>query len=209
VLTGPVGGSGDQPLLDGEHLGVDQRRSSTARSATTLTARSARNRSASPSRSVRVAPVRPAPRATRTSWRPKVDAVAVNPSGPASRANSRPATVADTVHSRSRSAVRPVTRPIRLSASCPRPAASARHRSYKVSSASCSLAFLVAWTAHLTSLGVRTRPSATSRSMAWSIWSVCFENPQTRSSGIPFSSRLPWRSAAVHSTPSVRTSARW
>ena len=72
---------------------MDQRRSSRARSATTLTARSAKNRSASSSSSVRPAPARPAPRATRTSGRAKVDAVAVSPSGPASRSNSRPASL--------------------------------------------------------------------------------------------------------------------
>jgi hypothetical protein len=32
---------------------------------------------------------------------------------------------------------------------------------------------------------------------------------RTSPSGTPTSSRLPWRSAAVHSTPSVRTSSRW
>ena len=76
--------------------GVDQRRSSRVRSATTLTARSAKNRSTSASSSVRPAPARPAPRATRTSGRENVDAVAVSPSGPVSRSNSRPVTAADT-----------------------------------------------------------------------------------------------------------------
>jgi hypothetical protein len=86
LFARPAGGAGDQPLLDGEEVGgVDQRRSSRARSATTLTARSARNRSASSSSSVRVAPARPAPRANRMSGRVKVDAAAVNPSGPASQ----------------------------------------------------------------------------------------------------------------------------
>jgi hypothetical protein len=88
LLASPFGGGRDQPLFDPSSSGVDQRRSSSARSATTLTARSAKNRSASASSSVRPAPARPAPRATRTSGRAKVDAVAVSPSGPASRSNS-------------------------------------------------------------------------------------------------------------------------
>jgi hypothetical protein len=42
-LTRPAGGGDlDQPLLDGEQAGMDQRCSSRVRSATTLTARSAR-----------------------------------------------------------------------------------------------------------------------------------------------------------------------
>jgi hypothetical protein len=43
---------------------------------------------ANPSSSARRAPASPAPMATKTSCRAKVDAVAVNPSGPASRSNS-------------------------------------------------------------------------------------------------------------------------
>jgi hypothetical protein len=49
---------------------------------------------------------------------------------------------------------------------------SVRHRPYKVSAASWSLALRVAWTAHLTSRGVRSRPEASSRSTSRSIWSV-------------------------------------
>jgi hypothetical protein len=41
---------------------------------------------------------------------------------------------------------------------------------------SCSLGFLVAWTAHLTSRGVRSPPSAPSRSSSASIWPVRLEN---------------------------------
>ncbi|HET7518412.1 MAG TPA: hypothetical protein VFN05_12085, partial [Actinomycetes bacterium] len=66
LLIRPAGGRGNQPLLDGQQVGVDQRRSSIARSGTTLTARSAKNRSASASSSLRPVPARPAPRATRT-----------------------------------------------------------------------------------------------------------------------------------------------
>jgi hypothetical protein len=128
LLPRPAIGALDQPLLDRQQVGVDQRRSSSARSATTLTARSAKNRSASASSSVRPAPNRPTPRATRTSGRAKVDAVAVNPSGPASRSNSRPATAVDTVWSWSRLGVRPVTPRTRASGSTPRSAASVRHR---------------------------------------------------------------------------------
>jgi hypothetical protein len=35
------------------------------------------------------------------------------------------------------------------------------------------------------------------------------EKTRSRSSGRPWSSRLPCRSATVHSTRSVRTSCRW
>jgi hypothetical protein len=115
----------------------------------------------------------------------------------------------DTVWSWTRLAVRPVTSRTRMSGSCPRSAASARQRSYKVSGASCCLGLRVAWTVHLTSRGVRSRPSASSRSSSASIWSVRLEKLRTSSSGIPWSSRLPWVSAGVHSTPSVRTSSRW
>jgi hypothetical protein len=187
--------------------GVDQRRSSSARSATTATARSARNRSASSSSWTRVAPASSPPRAAITSWRAKVDACAVNPAGPASRSNASATGRSDRPCSRSR--VRPVTWLTRASASTPRSAASARQRSYSVSGRSCCLVLRVAWTAHCTSLGVRDRPAASSRSTSRSIWSLRLENARTRSSGIPWSSRLPCRSAAVHSTPSVRTSSRW
>ena len=54
----------------------------------------------------------------------KVDAFAVNPSGPASRSNSRPTTSADTVQSWSRLGVRPVTVLIKVSGSTARSAAS-------------------------------------------------------------------------------------
>ena len=68
-----------------------------------------------------------------------------------------------------------------------------RQRSYRVSGVSCCLGLRVAWTAHLTSRGVRSRPSATSRSSSASIWPVRLEKPRTSASGIPWSSRLPWR----------------
>jgi hypothetical protein len=191
LLPRPAGGTRDQPVLDGQQVGVDQRRSSSARSATTLTARSAKNRSVSSSSSVRAAPARLAPRATRTSGRAKVDACSVSPSGLASRSNNWPVTSSDTVRSWPRLAVRPVTARTRLSASCPRSAASARHRPYRVSGVSYSFGFLVAWTAHLTSRGVRSPPSAPSRSSSASIWPVRLENLRTNASGIPWSSRLP------------------
>ena len=70
-----------------------------------------------------------------------------------------------------------------MSGSTPRSAASVRHRPYRVSGVSCSLGLRVAWTAHLTSRGVRSRPSAASRSTSRSIWSVRLENPRTSSSG--------------------------
>jgi hypothetical protein len=171
--------------------GVDQRRSSKVRSATTLTARSAKNRSASSSSSVRPAPASPPPRATKTSGRAKVDACSVSPVGPASRSNSRPTASADTVRSWSRSGVRSVTSRTRVSGSCPRSIASARQRPYKVCGASCSLGLRVAWTAHLTSRGVRSRPSAASRSSSASIWSVRLEKLRTSAPGIRASSRLP------------------
>jgi hypothetical protein len=43
----------------------------------------------------------------------------------------------------------------------------------------------VAWTAHLTSRGVRSRPSTTSRSSSASIWSVRLENPPDQVLGHP------------------------
>jgi hypothetical protein len=69
VLLGPAGSGGDQPLLDRQQVRVDQRRSSRARSATTLTARSAKNRSANSSSSIRPTLASSAPRATSTSGR--------------------------------------------------------------------------------------------------------------------------------------------
>jgi hypothetical protein len=186
---------------------VDQRRSSRARSATTATACSARNRSTKSSSSARVAPASWPLRATSTSWRAKVDAVMVSPAGPASRSNTS-ATVGFE-RSSSRSRVRPVTCRTRVSGSMPRSAASVRHRPYKVSAVSCSLGLRVACTAHLTSRGVRSRPEASSRSISRSTWSARLENSRTRFSGTPCNSRLPCRSAAVHSTLSIRLSWRW
>jgi hypothetical protein len=186
---------------------VDQRRSTSVQSATTLTARSPRNLSTSSSSSDRVAPVRPAPRATRTSSRAKLDAWAVSPSGAANRSNSCSMSAADTARSWWRT--RPVTCRTRVSASTPRSPASVRQRPYRVSADSCAFGLRVACTAHLTSRGVRSRPEASSRSTSRSIWSVRLENRRTSSSGRPWSSRLPCRSAAVHSTPSVLDSSRW
>jgi hypothetical protein len=59
--------------------------------------------------------------------------------------------------------------PDKASVSCPRSAASVRHRSFRVSGGSCCLGLRVAWTVHLTSRGVRSRPSPTSRSSSASI----------------------------------------
>jgi hypothetical protein len=83
----------DQALLDSSNSGVDQRRSSSVQSATTLTARCSRNRSASPSSSARPAPTSCSPSAAITSGRANVDARAVSPCAPASRSNT-PATTA-------------------------------------------------------------------------------------------------------------------
>src|SRR4029453_19035932 len=63
--------------------------------------------------------------------RVKVDAVAVSPSGPASRSNSRLTTALDTGWFWPRSGVRPVTSRTRVSGSTPRSAASARQRPYR------------------------------------------------------------------------------
>jgi hypothetical protein len=142
-----------------------------------------------------------------TSWRAKVDTRAVNPSGLASRSNASATIRSD--NPGSRSSVRPVTCRVRVSGSTPRSAASARQRSYRVSGVSCCLGLRVACTAHLTNRGVRSRPSVASRSTSASIWSVRLENHRMRSSGRPCSSRLPWVSATVHSTPSVLDSWRW
>jgi hypothetical protein len=84
-----------------------------------------------------------------------------------------------------------------------------RQRPYMVPGGSCCLGLRVACTVHLTSRGVRSRPSTTSRSSSASIWPVLLEKPRIRSTCIPLSSRLPWPSAGVHSTPRVRTSWRW
>jgi hypothetical protein len=145
--------------------GVDQRRSSRARSATTLTARFAKNRSASSSSSVRPAPANPAPRATRTSGRVKVDAVAVNPSGPASPSNSRTIASADTPWSWLRLAVRPVTSRTKVSGSTLHSAAPCRQRPYRMSGALCSLGLRMAWTAHLTCDVQNPCPQSTSRNL--------------------------------------------
>jgi hypothetical protein len=117
LLVGPAGGAGDQPLLDGEEVGVDQRRSSRARSATTLTARSARNRSANSSGSVRPMPTRPAPKAKRTSGREERGRVLGQPVRAGQPIDSQPVTAADTVRSWTRLAVRPVTVRTRVSGS--------------------------------------------------------------------------------------------
>jgi hypothetical protein len=78
----------------------------------------------------------------------------------ASRSASRSNTAATVRSDRtwSRSPVRPVTWRSRVSGSWPCSAASVRHRPYKVSAAWWSLGLRVAWTAHLTSRGVRSRP---------------------------------------------------
>jgi hypothetical protein len=88
MLPRPVGGGRDQTLLDRQQVGGGPTALLEGRSATTLTTRSAKNRSASPSSSALPAPARPAPRETKTSGRVKVDACSVSPVGPASR--SRP-----------------------------------------------------------------------------------------------------------------------
>jgi hypothetical protein len=178
LLIRPAGHPLDQPLLDREQLRVDQRRSSSVRSEITLTARSAKNRSANSSSTARLAPASLAPRATRTSGRAKVDACSVSPSGPASRSKSGATASPDTLRSWARLAVRPVTVRTRVSGSTPRSAASCRQRLYRVSGVSCCLGLRVAWTAHLTSRGVRSRASATSRSSSASIWPVRLENPR-------------------------------
>jgi hypothetical protein len=104
-----------------------------------------------------------------TSWRAKVDAVTVSPSGHASRSNTWATVPLDTRKSWSGPRVRPDTARTKVSGPWPRSAASVRHRPYKVSAASWSLGLRVAWTAHLTSRGVRSRPEASSRSTSSSI----------------------------------------
>jgi hypothetical protein len=142
-----------------------------------------------------------------TSWRAKVDTWTVNPSGHASRSNASATVRSDRPWPRS--SVRPHTSRTTVSGSTPRSATSVRHRPYKLSAASSSLGLRVAWTAHLTSRGVRSRPEASSRSTSRSIRSERLEKARNSSSGKLWSSRLPWASAAVHSTPSVRDSCRW
>ena len=192
--------------------GVDQRRSSSARSATTLTARSAKNRSASPSSSPRVAPASWPPRAARTSWRAKVDAVRGQPvrtGQPVEHrghrlVGHRPVLVAGRVSGRSPAGPGCPGR-------CPRSAASVRHRPYRVSGASCSLGLRVAWTAHLTSRGVRSRPSAASRSTSSvDLVGALGEQPD-QLLGQALELPVAVASAGVHSTPSVRTAraGRW
>jgi hypothetical protein len=51
-----------------------------------------------------------------------------------------------------------------------------------------------------------SRPRSTRSLPSW-ISSPPLRRPS--SSGRPWSSRLPWVSAAIHSTPSVQTSSRW
>jgi hypothetical protein len=142
-----------------------------------------------------------------TSSRANVEAWAVSPSALASRSNARATTASLGAWSRSRA--RPVTCRTKASGSVPRSAASARQCAYSVSGASCSLALRVVWTAHFTSLGVRSRPEASSRWTSALTCSVRLENARISSVGIPWSSRLPCRSAWVHSTPSERVSSRW
>ena len=84
-----------------------------------------------------------------TSWRAKVDAVAVSPSGQASRSNTSATVRSDRPWSRSTCPAGHL--PDQVSGSWPRSAASVRHRPYRCPAASCSLGLRVAWTAHLTS----------------------------------------------------------
>ena len=117
LLAGAAGGGGDQPLLHGQELGGGP---------AALLQRPighhghrplGQNRSARSSSSARLAPTSWPPRAAMTSWRAKVDAVAVSPSGQASRSNTAATVRSDRSWSRSR--VRPVTCRTRVSGSCP------------------------------------------------------------------------------------------
>ena len=201
LLARPAGGAGDQPLLDRQQVGVDQRRSSRARSATTLTARSAKNRSASASSSARPAPARPAPRATRTSGRAKVDAFSVSPSGQARWAN-RWHTVCWTAHPgrgwlSSRS---PPDQGVRVHPALGRllPPSSVQGVRRLV---------LLRFAGGLDSpFDQPRRPLPTLRSQPIELGidlAGAPENPRTNASGIPWSSRVAVASAGVHSTPRV------
>ena len=73
--------------------------------------------------------------------------------------------------------------------------------------ASCSLGLRVAWTAHLTSRGVRSRPSRPADRIQ-SIWPVRLEKPRTSASGSPeLAVAVGVRGSPLH--PECPESSRW